>query len=106
MYSGSVESIWGHGKEMPLPCLTILDISSSRQTCIAKVWSPLRPNSIAIDSTQLAADEMSKMVPVKTRYQPFCGDLRGDDGISGTKDRNDSSGIVSYRDYGVHAASS
>src|SRR5262249_54418683 len=65
----------GQDVEEASPWRTILDISSSMQTCIANACGSGRPNSEAIDSIQLAAAVMSKEAPLKTRCQTFCGKL-------------------------------
>jgi len=70
-----LESICGQGVGGLPPYRTILDISSSRQTCMANACEAGRSSSDAIDSIQLAADEISKMEPLKMRCQ-WWGDLR------------------------------
>src|SRR5262245_7136558 len=54
-----------------LPYFAMFDISSSRQTCIAKVLGSDSAKSVAIDSIHLAADGISEMAPSKTRCQQF-----------------------------------
>ena len=62
-----VEFVCGqYDSEEPLPCRKIFDISSSRQTCIAKACGSGRANSAAIDLTQVAAHGISEIAPLKT----------------------------------------
>ena len=84
-FAGSVCGRYAVEEERTPPCRTILDMSSSRQTCMSNTSRPGRSKSAAIDSIQLAAAAISGIAPLKMRCQLFWGVICREKGTQAPK---------------------